>query len=224
MLARPISFADVQGNQIPHKTSTDCAIERESQPISTGSLQRVRNSSRSRRRGDPRKNSALAFSPSTPTANSIRPPTRSPRRHAGNPTYYPRPMLHSLQRSRSLPNRRAPANPRRRPRSSKLLRRRVQPRSRKLPNSMGGQRPLEFSAPDSSGAFFWNGTGASTPRRENPLWFLPDPHPASSPTSARSAEARLRAGLGWRAVASTDTPRRNSPGLQPAKPRINPGF
>jgi hypothetical protein len=39
------------------------------------------------------------------------------------------------------------------------------------PTASGRQRPSS-SAPDSSGAFFCNGTGASAPRRENPLWFL----------------------------------------------------
>lgn len=52
----------------------------------------------------------------------------------------------------------------------------------------GAATPLAFSATDSSEAFFWNETGASAPRREIPLWFLPDSHPVPFPASARHAD------------------------------------
>ncbi len=59
--------------------------------------------------------------------------------------------------------------------------------------------PLAFPAPDPSGAFFSNGTHAFAPRRENPLRFLPGPHPALPPAFAR----RLREGT------QADSPARN---------------
>ncbi|WP_263359663.1 zinc-binding dehydrogenase [Acidicapsa ligni] len=37
---------------------------------------------------------------------------------------------------------------------------------------------------------FWHNNGASAPRREKPLWFLPDSHPAFSPASARWLRGR----------------------------------
>ena len=40
--------------------------------------------------------------------------------------------------------------------------------------AIGSLAFLAPSAPDSSGAFLLNGTGAFAPRREQPLWFLPE--------------------------------------------------
>lgn len=57
--------------------------------------------------------------------------------------------------------------------------------------------PLAFSAPDWSGTFSWNGTGASAPRRENPLWFLPGP-------SSRFLSG-LRSPAAWRRRSSSCT-------------------
>ena len=60
------------------------------------------------------------------------------------PTLSPRPRPYLLHSSRSLPNRRTPANRRRYLRSPRLLRKRASPRSRKWPNGIGGAATLPF--------------------------------------------------------------------------------